>query len=207
MRGSMTKNSKTGNDTGAEIPAGENGASIREGLQAIDPAVLEKVKEVRARLQETFGKVVLAMMAVPRYRHLSIADLQQLALEPLIRDRIAIAQPAKEAGAQLEALAGIAIWASVSDEVDAKIRDQIKAGNFPLKLKPEDWTSGSINWLIDVIAPTPRLATSVIANFKQVVKEGDLRIHPMVTRLVEPDTLKKMGAMPVSAQAAEAVHA
>jgi cytolysin-activating lysine-acyltransferase len=175
-----------------------------ENQPAIDPAVLDKIKDIRARVHETFGKVALAMMAVPRYRHLSIADLQQLVLEPLIRDRIAIAQPAKEDGPQLEALAGIAIWASVSAEVDAKIREQIKASIFPVRLKPDEWTSGDINWLIDVIAPSPKLATAVIANFKQVIKQGDLRIHPLVTRLVDAEALKKMGAAPIAAAKAAA---
>ena len=34
---------------------------------------------------------------------------------------------------------------------------------------------------------------SVIANFKQVVKDGSLKLHPLVTRLVDEETLKKMG--------------
>jgi len=38
---------------------------------------------------------------------------------------------------------------------------------------------------------------SVIANFKQVVKDGDLRLHPIVTKLVDKDVLEKMGAKPV----------
>ena len=45
-----------------------------------------------------------------------------------------------------------------------------------------------------MIASTPRLATSVIANFRQVVKVGDMRIHPIVTRLVEPEALERIGA-------------
>ena len=51
-------------------------------------------------------------------------------------------------------LSGIAIWASVSEEVDAKIREQIRAGTFPVRLQSGDWNSGNINWLLDVIAPT-----------------------------------------------------
>lgn len=164
--------------------------------QKLDPALLEKIAAVRSRVNETFGKVALAMMATPRYRNLSIGDLSQLVLDPLIRDRIAIAQSANPGPAD-GGLAGIAIWASVSEDVDARIREQIKAGVFPIRLKAEEWTSGNINWLLDVIAPSPRLATSVLANFKQVLKEGDLRIHPLVTRLVEPEALKKMGASPV----------
>ncbi|MFM9973087.1 MAG: hypothetical protein ACKVON_00760 [Beijerinckiaceae bacterium] len=47
----------------------------------------------------------------------------------------------------------------------------------------------------DVIAPSQKMASSVLANFKQVVKQGgDVRIHPMVARQVDPELLKKMGA-------------
>ena len=36
-----------------------------------------------------------------------------------------------------------------------------------------------------------------MANFKQVVKDGDLRLHPIVTRLVDAEVLEKMGAQKV----------
>ena len=89
-------------------------------------------------------------------------------------------------------IAGFAIWASVSDEVDLKIREQIKTGTFPIRLKPEDWNSGPVNWLLDVIAPDRKSTGQVIANFRQVVKEGDLRIHPQVAGLVDDDMRGKM---------------
>jgi len=159
------------------------------------------------------------MMALPRYRSLSLLDLNHVLLEPLVRDRVAIASSAKpdDNAPELEALSGVAIWASVSEEVDAKIREQIKAGVFPIRLGADEWNSGSINWLFDVIAPNQKLTASVIANFKQVMMPngggageasgasdggtksvGDLRIHPLITRLVDPETLKKMGAAPVA---------
>ncbi len=37
-------------------------------------------------------------------------------------------------------------------------------------------------------------AGSVIGNFKQVVKTGDLRIHPLVAKLVDAEMLQKLGA-------------
>lgn len=186
----------TGKDVAAQASPAPTAANSASGEQKLDPAILEKIAAVRSKVNETFGKVALAMMATPRYRHLSIGDLSHLLLDPLIRDRVAIAQPANP-GPEDGGLAGIAIWASVSEEVDARIREQIKSGVFPLRLKADDWTSGKINWLIDVIAPSPKLATAVLANFKQVLKEGDLRIHPQVARLVDPEALKKMGASPV----------
>lgn len=162
--------------------------------QQIDPEVVAKIAALRAQVRESFGKVVMAMMGLPRYRHQTLADLQHLVLDPLIRDKVAIAYPKDTENAPLADLAGLAIWASVSDEVDAKIREQIRSGTWPLKLKADDWASGETHWLIDVIAPDRKAVASVLANFKQVIKEGDLRLHPLIARLVDQETLEKMGA-------------
>jgi cytolysin-activating lysine-acyltransferase len=141
----------------------------------------------------------LPMTTSLTYCHLSVLDLQSMVLEPLMRDRIAFAQP-KLADGTVDAngMAGIAIWANVSSEVDAKIREQIKAGVFPVHLKPDDWTSGEINWLLDVISPNPKLTTAVIANFRQVIKQGEMRIHPNVARMIDPEDMKKMGLGPIA---------
>ena len=171
--------------------------------QQLDPAVLEKISEIRSKVNETFGQVALAMMAIPRYRHQSVGDLNHILLEPLIRDRVAIANSSKTDDPTKAPLAGVAIWASVSDEVDTKIREQIKAGVFPIRLKGDEWNSGTNNWLLDIIAPNQQLTTAVIGNFKQVIKEGDLKIHPLITRLVDPEALQKMGAAPVEASEAK----
>jgi len=159
----------------------------------LDPEIAAKIAGLRSHVRESFGKVVMSMMMLPRYRQQTLADLQHLVLEPLIRDRIAIAQRAGE-GVQAHDIAGVAIWASVSDEAEERLRDQIRGGAWPLRLRAEDWNSGSNNWLLDVIAPDQRATASVIANFRQVVKEGSLKLHPMITRLVDEETLQKMGA-------------
>lgn len=159
----------------------------------LDPEIAAKIAGLRSHVRESFGKVVMSMMMLPRYRHQTIGDLQHLVLEPLIRDRVAIAQRAGE-GVQAQDIAGVAIWASVSDEADARIREQIKGGAWPLRLKAEDWNSGDNNWLLDVIAPDQRSTASVIANFRQVVKEGSLKLHPLITRLIDKETLEKLGA-------------
>jgi hemolysin-activating ACP:hemolysin acyltransferase len=172
----------------ANIPADDGGEA------ELDPEVAKKIAALRSQVRESFGKIVMAMMMLPRYRNQTLGDLQHLVLEPLIRDRIAIAYPGDKERSPLADISGLAIWASVSDEVDADIRQQIKAGVFPLRLKAEAWNSGKINWLIDVIAPNRKMTAAVIANFKQVVKEGSLRLHPLVTRLVDAETLQKMGA-------------
>lgn len=199
--------------TGQEKNAADNTsaevAAAATSPQQLDPEVAAKIASLRSHVRESFGKVVMAMMMLPRYRQQTLADLQHLVLEPLIRDRIAIAQKQGD-NAAAQDIAGVAIWASVSDETDERIRDQIKGGNWPLRLRAEDWNSGSNNWLIDVIAPDQRATASVVANFRQVVKEGALKLHPLITKLVDEETLKKMGAhrggeaAAISAPAAEA---
>lgn len=174
--------------------------SAQENTPVFSPEIVAKLAAVRSQVRESFGKVVMAMMMMPRYRNQTIGDLQHLVLEPLIRDRIAIAYPGEKEEGALADMAGFGIWASVSEEVDDRIREQIAAGTFPIRLKPEEWTSGEINWLFDVVAADSRATTSVLANFKQVVKDGSLRLHPLIGRLIDPETLKKMGAERIAQQ-------
>jgi hemolysin-activating ACP:hemolysin acyltransferase len=193
--------STNGKTVTAEKPVlnGIDGGAAAEPVAAkdrtLDPALLAQITAFKAKIQASVGEVVLAMLNLPRYRNQSLADVMHLVVEPLTRDRIAIAKVGGEG--KLEETAGIAIWASVSDEVDAKIREQIQARVFPVRLKAEDWNSGDTHWLLDVIAPSQKVATAVLANFKQVVKDKPIRIHPLVSQLVDPAVLEKMKVRPV----------
>jgi cytolysin-activating lysine-acyltransferase len=156
--------------------------------------------ELRTKLNSAVGQVVIALAQVPRYRHQSLADLQNVVLEPLMRDRIAIATSV-DAGATAGtggALVGIAFWATVSDEVDAKIREQIEGGGFPIRLKSEEWVSGPNSWLLDIVAPSQQHASAMLSTFMQmeIVKNGgEVRIHPVVTGQLDSELLKKLSAV------------
>ena len=175
--------------------------TIEPDEQQPDPETIARIEEIRSRAHETFGKIVLAAMSEARYRSLSISDLSALFLNPLMQERIAIASQFKDGSPAADTPSGIAIWASVSTEVDAKIREQVRAGTFPVRLKLEEWKSGDINWLLDVIAPSLDLTTAVVTNFHQVVKENEIRIHPIVARMIDPETLEKMNAKSINADA------
>ena len=153
----------------------------------------QKAEDARYRIQAAVGQVVLALSSTPRYRQLPFSELQPLVLDPLLRDRVALASARAEDGSPIPGgIAGIAFWASVSDEVDAKIREQITAGTFPVRLRSEDWASGERIWLLDIVAPSQKAASAVLINFKQIAKTGEIRLHPMVTRQVDPEILKQM---------------
>lgn len=180
-----------------QTEAGGNApVTLGDGAVADQPAPASEAVAARGKLHTAIGQVVLALSVVPRYRHCPLAELQFLVVEPLLRDRLAIAtgKPSK-AGAETDgALAGIAIWASLSDEADQRLREQIKAGVFPVRLKPADWASGSNIWLLDVIAPTRQLASAVLANLRQVLPSDELSVHPVAAAQVEPELLAAMRA-------------
>lgn len=164
-------------------PAGQDAGAVRAFTAA------------RAQPREGFGDIVMAMMARSRHRHQTLADLQHLVLEPLLKDRVSIAYAEDREQNPLAGSLGIAIWASLSDEAEARLQDQTRAGVFPLRLKPEDWTSGDNHWLPGVIAPDPRSAAAVIGNFRQLAKDGRMKLHPGILRLLDAETLKKMGSI------------
>jgi cytolysin-activating lysine-acyltransferase len=171
-----------------QTPSGEAPAQISPEMRA-------KIAELRNRVQLTTGQVVLALMNLPRYRSQTLGDLTHLVLDPMMRDRLAIAQRTVDGKPRGdEDVAGIAIWASVSDAVDAKITEQVKAGVFPVRLANEDWASGDTVWLLDVIAGDRKAATSVLASFRQLSGERAVKIHPIVARLVDAEILEKMKA-------------
>ena len=173
----------------------------------LTPELMAQIGELRSKIQISIGQTLLAMMDLPRYKHISLADFSHLVINPLLRNRVAIAHKSvTENGATKvdeESIAGIAIYATVSPAVDAKIAEQTKAGVFPIRLNPEDWTSGDLPWLLDVIAADRTQATSVLANFRQVVGEKPIKIHPVVARLIDPAVLEKLkGAMAADTPAA-----
>ena len=190
----------------SENPPTQSDAAQQTAPQ-VDPELAEKLGQLRTVLRENFGKAVMALMMVPRYRAQMLGDLQHLVLDPMLKDRLAFAYPGKSDQQIAPDMTGFAIWASVSEDVDARIREQIRNGVFPIRLKPEDWNSGDKNWLLDVIAPDTKTVRTVIANFRQVIKEGELHLHPLISRLVDAESLEKMGARrdpaPAAAEAAE----
>ena len=111
---------------------------------------------------------------------------------PEMRAGIAKPRQAIQLGMGQETVAGIALWATVSDAVDARITEQIKAGIFPVRLSPEDWASGETVWLLDVVAADRRQATSVLANFRQVAGGRAVKIAPLVMRLIDPEVVAKL---------------
>lgn len=105
----------------------------------------------QARLANSFSNLVAVLMRDPGRRALQIADLEWLVIPPLLLGQCRFAfvpQPAPGAQAEMGSLfvpIAVALWARVSPEIDARLQESIDT---PIRLRPNDWASGDIHWLI-----------------------------------------------------------
>jgi hemolysin-activating ACP:hemolysin acyltransferase len=103
-----------------------------------------------------FARVTSILMRSPHYKHFALADLEWLPgaqapkpnqVPPLFSGQFAVLDATLE-GVALPVPVAVALWANVSPEVDARLSQNLAA---PVKLRPDEWRSGDILWLVDVI--------------------------------------------------------
>lgn len=161
---------------------------------AVDSGVASEIVKLRAQDHESFGAIVMGMTAIPRSRHQTLADPQQIIFDPLRRDRAFIAYSKRDAAQGETETNGIVLSTSVAAEVDQKIREQIEACVCPIRLKPEEWSSGSVNWALDVIASRQKETTRVLSSFLCANEDLKFRLHPIVKQSLEWDFLEQLSS-------------
>jgi hemolysin-activating ACP:hemolysin acyltransferase len=112
-------------------------------LAALDPA---EVGAAASKLvAASIGDVVVVLSRSPVHKHYSIADIEWMVLPPVMTGQFYVAEATdKERG--FRAPIAVATWAFVSEEVDRRLESL--AGGL-LRLRPDEWRSGTIGWLID----------------------------------------------------------
>jgi len=166
------------------------GQSLNDGKEQDGSAT--GLAERRAQVARHLGELIFAVSRLERYRAMSVADVDALLVQPLMRRRIVFHRSSKEAAGP----EGIAIWASVSDEVSARLGAAANSGTFPLPLQPEEWSSGDNVWLIDVIAPTKAFASATFRAFGVLMGERTFRIHPIILQNIDPASIERTQATP-----------
>lgn len=98
----------------------------------------------RDDMTRLLGQIVSLMGQSPAHRHLFLSDLEWLVLPPLAKRQVRIWRRRTERG---PAPVVYASWAMVTQEVEQRLLQGHK------RLRPEEWDSGDIPWLIDIVAP------------------------------------------------------
>ena len=106
-------------------------------------------------------------MRSSRHKHYSIADLEWLVLPPLLTGNFSIAE-AKSSKNGVSVPVAVALWASVSREVDKRLSANVDK---PMRLRPSEWRSGDILWLVDAVGD-PRVVPQFLKQLAETKFKG-----------------------------------
>jgi hemolysin-activating ACP:hemolysin acyltransferase len=94
----------------------------------------------------TFGNAVSLFLRSPAHRHYTVADFEWVLLPPLTLNQFMMAEATLDNGQTIPA--GMVLFARVSKEVDARL---LAEPLYPMRLHPNEWQSGDVFWIIDII--------------------------------------------------------
>ena len=125
---------------------------------AIDAAVAKSVGTAaqQAQFAQLFSQAVAVLMRDANFKNLPLKDLEFL-LPPIMVGHCAIANAQTGEKGPFVPVA-LALWAKVSPAVDKRLSENL---DLPIELKPNEWTSGSIPWLITLAGSTRAFPTFV----------------------------------------------
>lgn len=111
-----------------------------------------------------FGEIVWLLAQTPAHRHSFIADLEWMVMPPILLGQFRLFRAT-------DRLAGLALWAYLSDEAEARLNAGVG------KLKPGEWKSGPHLWLVELIAPFGG-AEEMLADLQtNVFKDQSFKLH------------------------------
>lgn len=83
--------------------------------------------------------------------------MEWLLLPALANGQFSIAE-ARDPATGLSVPVGVALWACVNEEVDRRLMAE---QSHPMRLRPTDWKSGPIIWLIEAVGESRAVSTMV----------------------------------------------
>jgi hemolysin-activating ACP:hemolysin acyltransferase len=116
------------------------------------------------------GEIALVLSRSSAHKHYSLADIEWMVLPPVFAGQFHIVEAAhKERG--FRAPIAVVTWAFVSEEVDARFRQGVGQR---VRLRPDEWKSGDIGWLIDAVGDGKGLDSAL-----QRLKAGPFKERPL----------------------------
>jgi hemolysin-activating ACP:hemolysin acyltransferase len=112
-----------------------------------------------------FGEIMSVLMQSQRHRNVTLGALLRQMAPAFLTDQFVLARARAKRDDAETAPVGVAFWASVSEAVD----DRLSADPAqPIELADDEWLSGPIVWLIDVVA-APRVSQAMLRSIRERV--------------------------------------
>lgn len=112
-----------------------------------------------------FGEIMSLLMQSRRHRNVPLSSVSQKMVPAFITQQYVLAKAAPDADNAPPAPVGFAFWASVSDEVDRRLVEELDK---PIALKAEEWKGGDNIWLLDMVAPA-KVGPTIIREIQEKV--------------------------------------
>jgi hemolysin-activating ACP:hemolysin acyltransferase len=114
-----------------------------------------------------FTQIVGVLMRSQHYKHYTLSDLEWLVVPPMLAGQFRIGEVKQKKGEATVPVA-VVLWASVSPDVDKRLMD---AGDAPIRLRPDEWKSGEILWLVHAVGE-PRFVRQVLKPLSETTFKG-----------------------------------
>jgi hemolysin-activating ACP:hemolysin acyltransferase len=147
----------------AMSPSALQSETDKVGVSSSVPSTSQQPSAIR-QVDVTLGQIVTIFMTSPQHKQRPLADLEWLVLPAVLSGQFCIAR-AQQSGIAVPV--GVALWASVSTAVDQRLSDLSDA----LRLQPDEWRSGDIPWLVELVADT-RTQQALLKHLGETVFKG-----------------------------------
>jgi hemolysin-activating ACP:hemolysin acyltransferase len=113
-----------------------------------------------------FTQIIGVLMRSEHYKHYTLGDLEWLVVPPMLAGQYRIGEAKPKTGGSIPV--AVVLWARVSADVDKRLA---QIGRAPIKLRPDEWTSGDILWLVHA-AGAPRFVRHVLKQLSETAFKG-----------------------------------
>ena len=182
----------------AAVPVAAQGAPAspqapQQPAGATVTPLTEKVRREAAQLRNAlaFTQIVGVLMSSSHYKEYKVSDLEWLVIPPLLAGQFRIGEAKPKEGITLPV--AVVLWARVSAEVDKRL---METDTPEVRLKPEEWTSGDILWLLHAAGQT-RFVRHVVEQLSKTTfkgrevkvlgrdRDGKPKVHTLAASLAE----------------------
>lgn len=167
----------------AAAPAGNIPASSGTALA---PEAMKSAAAASKAVMAAFGEIITVLMRTQEHRGKTLSDLEWLVVPAVTTGQFALAEAQSKTNGMM-APVGLILWASVSAEVDQRLRANLASG---ITLKPEDWKSGDILWVVEAVGD-PKILQAMLQRTSQNEWQG----RPANLRIRDKDGVVKAGVL------------
>ena len=127
------------------------------------PSASPKPSAIR-QVDVVLGQIISVFLRSPRHKTYPLTDFEWRVLPAIISGQFRVVQAQQS---DVATPVGVALWASVSPAVDLRLSDL----SAPLRLNPDEWRSGEIPWLIELVADT-KVQQALLKHLGETVFKG-----------------------------------